>query len=69
MYATTPVDQKEYEDMMLPEALHLEACIHDDLEDLDGDESFVAVNNRYVLRTWLTGVQDRMAHLTSLLTF
>lgn len=66
MSITTPV---EYEDLMLPEALRLEERIHDDLEDLDGDESLVAVFDRYVLRTWLTVVQDRIAYLTSLLTF
>lgn len=55
--------------MMLPEAIQLEERIHADLEDLDGDESPLAANNRYFLQTLLTQVQDRIAHLTSLLTF
>lgn len=69
MYAITPEDHKQYEDMMLPEALHLESCIQDDLEDLDGDQSPIAVNNRCFLQTLLTQVQERIGHLTTLLTF
>lgn len=69
MYVTTPVDHKQYEDMMLPEAIQLEERISDELEDLAANESPIAANNRYVLRTWLIGVQDRIGHLTSLLTF
>ncbi|RIR93171.1 hypothetical protein [Mycobacteroides abscessus] len=55
--------------MMLPEAIKLETRIYDDLEDLDGDQSPIAVNNRYFLQTLLTQVQERIGHLTSLLTF
>ncbi|MBN7403224.1 Uncharacterised protein [Mycobacteroides abscessus subsp. abscessus] len=66
MSITTPV---EYEDLMLPEAIKLETRIYDDLEDLDGDQSPIAVNNRYFLQTLLTQVQERIGHLTALLTF
>ncbi|EUA84261.1 hypothetical protein I541_1051 [Mycobacteroides abscessus] len=54
---------------MLPEAIKLETRIYDDLEDLDGDQSPIAVNNRYFLQTLLTQVQERIGHLTALLTF
>lgn len=60
----------EKQDMMLPEAIELESRMHDDLEELDGwGDHPIAVNNRYFLQTVLTEVQDRIAHLTSLLTF
>lgn len=59
----------EYKDMMLPDVLRHEGRIYDRLEELDGDESPIAVNNRYFLQTVLTQVQDRIAHFTSLLTF
>ncbi|WJJ56655.1 hypothetical protein PROPHIBWHA1_40 [Mycobacterium phage prophiBWHA-1] len=66
MPITTPV---EYKDLMLPEAIKLETRIYDDLEDLDGDQSPIAVNNRHFLQTLLTQVQERIGHLTTLLTF
>ncbi|MFT9575668.1 hypothetical protein [Mycobacteroides abscessus] len=66
MSITTSV---EYEDLMLPEAIKLETRIYDDLEDLDGDQLPIAVNNRYFLQTLLTQVQERIGHLTTLLTF
>ncbi|OHT98268.1 hypothetical protein BKG71_19310 [Mycobacteroides chelonae] len=66
MFVITPDDYKQYEDMVLPEALLLEACIHEDLEHLDG---VINDADRDVLQTWLTGVEDRIGHLTSLLVF
>ncbi len=63
MYVITSEDHKQYEDMMLPEALRLEARIHEDLDGVINDA------DRDVLQTWLTGVEDRIGHLTSLLVF
>ncbi|SIJ95444.1 Uncharacterised protein [Mycobacteroides abscessus subsp. abscessus] len=55
--------------MMLLEVFELESRLLDDLEELVGDDSPIAVNNRCFLQTLLTQVQERIGHLTTLLTF
>lgn len=59
----------EKQDLMLPEAIELESQLHDDLEELSRMSSPDAVRDQLFVQRLLTQVQDRIAHLTSLLTF
>lgn len=55
----------EKQDLTLLEAIELESQLHDALEGLTHSVSPMGV----LLQITLTEVQDRIAHLTSLLTF
>lgn len=66
MSTTTSV---EYNDMTLPEAIHLEEQLYEDLNYLIDHPYCNTAPQREQLQTVLTQVQDRIAHLTSLLTF
>lgn len=59
----------EKQDMMIPEAIKLESQLHDDLEYLVTHPYRDTRQEQLQVRTLLIEVQDRIAHLTSLLTF
>lgn len=66
MSTTTSV---EYNDMTLPEAIQMQDQLHDDLEELSLFSSPDSAKDRLYVRNLLTQVQERIAQLTSLLTF
>ena len=67
MSATTSF---KYDDMMLPEAIRMEGRLHDQIDEFDSFPiGTVADWEIALVQTLLIEVQDRIAHLTSLLTF